>query len=637
MSPGTVLPLVWYSLLMATPQVLALPSPFGCDGLSLAFSALVPALSLAGLAGSAMGDARAGKGARRGIVRAGLVASTIYLVASWWTLAMASWRTAGHAPTMGISLAIGVVASVCGAFGMFACCSLVARRHVDGVRSDRCRLLALLSCALFVPAMLGFVARILPNWTLVRVSASAAGADGKLLAEALSLGTFGGAPGAQPLDAGLFAPAFFTAAGCVVWAAASVAAGLLASRIGRFPIEVALRGYCSGYFLTWVACSVFPALARVLIWNAAVPGALAALAVALCGVALAFGRKGERGRGDDAVRNMAVSFDGSGLSPRESQAVALRLEGLSSSEAARRMGVSASTVRNLQSRAAGKLGTPLDELADTPSVPSIDDASVSGDLPGYLRSILLAALLGIVLLGFSAGGSWSCECTRTMILGLCLVFYGFAWRPVGKVAATWHSSLACLFVGWLLGLNSLLAVACALLALGCVLAGAASGACALGVRGRGALAPAGLGMALGGYSAGLAPRLPALLALAASGEGAMACALTMGLVSGAFLVAGITSCVGAASRALGVELGANEANAKGRPRDVVSYLASRGLSATQVEVALLLAKGQSGPDVCAGLHLSLGAVNSARRAIYQKLGVHSRGELAALIDEATGQ
>src|SRR5207302_9596963 len=54
------------------------------------------------------------------------------------------------------------------------------------------------------------------------------------------------------------------------------------------------------------------------------------------------------------------------------------------------------------------------------------------------------------------------------------------------------------------------------------------------------------------------------------------------------------------------------------------------LTAREVEVLELLAQGRSAVDVAAGLHIEVTTVNSHRRHIYEKLGVHDRRELAAL-------
>ena len=78
------LPLLGISLILGTPQVLALPSPFASDGLSLALSSLLPVVSLAGLFGASVAAAKGGGGCRERLVAcAGLAATAIYLALSW--------------------------------------------------------------------------------------------------------------------------------------------------------------------------------------------------------------------------------------------------------------------------------------------------------------------------------------------------------------------------------------------------------------------------------------------------------------------------------------------------------------------------------------------------------------------------
>ena len=55
---------------------------------------------------------------------------------------------------------------------------------------------------------------------------------------------------------------------------------------------------------------------------------------------------------------------------------------------------------------------------------------------------------------------------------------------------------------------------------------------------------------------------------------------------------------------------------------------SKGLNPTEVDVARLVLRGLASPEIASRLNLSRGAVNSARRGAYRKLGIHSRTELA---------
>lgn len=55
-----------------------------------------------------------------------------------------------------------------------------------------------------------------------------------------------------------------------------------------------------------------------------------------------------------------------------------------------------------------------------------------------------------------------------------------------------------------------------------------------------------------------------------------------------------------------------------------SYLAGRGLNSVQVEVALRIVAGESGPQIARAMCYSIGTVNSARDAAYRLLRVHRR-------------
>ena len=60
---------------------------------------------------------------------------------------------------------------------------------------------------------------------------------------------------------------------------------------------------------------------------------------------------------------------------------------------------------------------------------------------------------------------------------------------------------------------------------------------------------------------------------------------------------------------------------------LAAYLAYRGLSDTQVDVLLRIARGMTGAEIAADLHIARGTVNSARAAGYAALKVHSKQQL----------
>jgi len=67
-----------------------------------------------------------------------------------------------------------------------------------------------------------------------------------------------------------------------------------------------------------------------------------------------------------------------------------------------------------------------------------------------------------------------------------------------------------------------------------------------------------------------------------------------------------------------------------------SYLAGRGLNSIQVEVALRIVAGESGPQIARAMCYSIGTVNSARDAAYRLLRVHRRAQLVALLRRDAG-
>lgn len=65
---------------------------------------------------------------------------------------------------------------------------------------------------------------------------------------------------------------------------------------------------------------------------------------------------------------------------------------------------------------------------------------------------------------------------------------------------------------------------------------------------------------------------------------------------------------------------------------VEHYLYSRGLTSTQVEVAVRIAKGMSSRQISEELNYARGTINSARAAVYKLLQINTRVELIELLD-----
>lgn len=176
---STFMPLVWLALLVGAPQVLASPGPFACDGLSLAFSTLMPAMALAGLAGCMAPRIRR---EYEGVLAvAGVLAMLAYLSGCWWGAVGFSWESVNSTPCVSSALALFCVGCLCAALASFACGYMVSGDGTDFPAGEDGERVWTVGCALFAAALLGLSARLMPNWTLFRVSAAAAGPDDELL------------------------------------------------------------------------------------------------------------------------------------------------------------------------------------------------------------------------------------------------------------------------------------------------------------------------------------------------------------------------------------------------------------------------------------------------------------------------
>ena len=321
------LPLLGISLILGTPQVLALPSPFASDGLSLALSSLLPVVSLAGLFGASVAAAKGGGGCRERLVAcAGLAATAIYLALSWWVVLSWSWGAGVASLGVAATFVLDVMGMAAAGIGMFGCCYMACDGGTEARAASPASACRVLVCALAAAGMLGVARRFLPNWTMMRIAASFSGPDGRLFAESLSLGSLEAARGLCPLAAGIPFASALALVPSLAWA-------VLVTVLRARP-RTMVRGICSGLFAAWALCALFQELGRALVWSAAVPALLLALAGSLLAVSCRSHRLGAA-KGDGG--EPASSLTGV-LSPRESEALHLRLDGLSSSEAAGKMG-----------------------------------------------------------------------------------------------------------------------------------------------------------------------------------------------------------------------------------------------------------------------------------------------------------
>lgn len=337
------------------------------------------------------------------------------------------------------------------------------------------------------------------------------------------------------------------------------------------------------------------------------------------------------------------------LSSREREAVEGRIEGLSSSEIAKRMDVQPSTVRNLQSRALSKLGIgSFDELrgrrvetATNKSADSLAEAvGVSTRaLFGFVLLVLAALLLARALLA----GAWTEQAMlgeAIASLSLLLIAMGRSARRSGidefPIAAAWA------FLPLQLGLVAAVITSGerSMSAAAIVLAFVSAGldvvilfrrrtCLAWGADLSGFALFMGLGLVLGAWVSWPLSISQGMFVVRDSASGLIVISAVAGFVFGVVLLLGLA----AASYASFV-CGAHEEIESRRQEDkknlehrAKAFYASRGLNGTQSDVAWCVLNGMSRDQMSRELNLSLGSINSSKREVYRVLGVHSAAEL----------
>lgn len=145
----------------------------------LAFSTPMPAMALAGLAGCMAPRIR--REHERVLAAAGALAMLAYLSGCWWGAVGFSWESVNSTPCVSSALALFCVGCLCAALASFACGYMVSGDGTDFPAGEDGERVWTVGCALFAAALLGLSARLMPNWTLFRVSATAAGPDDELL------------------------------------------------------------------------------------------------------------------------------------------------------------------------------------------------------------------------------------------------------------------------------------------------------------------------------------------------------------------------------------------------------------------------------------------------------------------------
>ena len=362
----------WLAALIGLPPVLELPGALSCEGLALSFSGLRALVALGLLAGIAF-SGRISARPRRALCAVGMVSTAAYCALT--VAALLKYLAFGASE----AIVLGWFANCLVAFGSFACGTLwqrdLGKAETGAASLSRGLSARSLAFALLALGILGILVGNEPNWTFARLSYSAAsGFDASSCWHVLtySIAGFAG-PGPHLLRSGMLGLGPIDAACCLAWCAAGMLAAWLDKR-GKS--ASCLAGMAFGVIAARCLAELAPALfaGRSAVGFAAL--ACGAVLVAVSSVREAADHAARPRPAAVEAGPSADAFDLTPLSPREREAVLGRLAKKSSAEAACQMGVSPSTVRNLQSRAAKKLGvgsleelSPFQQVAVEPKVP----------------------------------------------------------------------------------------------------------------------------------------------------------------------------------------------------------------------------------------------------------------------------
>ena len=637
---------LWFAVLFGLPPALSLPSAFSVESVALAFSGTRAFMAFAVLVGCALrrGCKSADKKAASRLLMVGLAATVAYVALLGITFARDLSMGADLAVCLSfIAVVLAALGSLCWSLSLpnFAC----ADRDTSLPMQKPALLLA------FAAASAGILllsVGLEPCLTLARSSFANAtqGSEGEwwhVLAYDLA-GVVG--PGAHPLRLGtagveasqLIVVAAWFVVGLATFcsfapinATCGMAVGVLACRWAFSCVEYnSTMAPMAGFVLLFIAMVLMVICAA---WRR--NSKLEAL--------------GQVGRSSSVVPDPKLSA----LSAREQEAVEGRLRGLSSAEVAASMGVQPSTVRNLQSRAAAKLGVrTLDELQKSEA----DDAARidhRGAFPAVCRvSVLslLGAALSVALLlvvGKLLGrGEW----TTQALLGEMLAAAALLTNGVSRLGIRSEEGDLPVSISWALTALQLGLIAAVLTAdVGDMSAAAtalslAALALDLFVLLRRCLLPAwgttaslfllflGLGLVLGACVSWPLFASQGMLVIRDVASGLVAVSAIAGFIFGAVLLLGLVSAtyVSLACAAHDDLEAARGSNEEGLERRARAFFASRGLNETQAEVALCVLNGMPRERIAHECNLSVGAVNSAKRAAYRTLGVHSAAELLRL-------
>ena len=379
--------------------------------------------------------------------------------------------------------------------------------------------------------------------------------------------------------------------------------------------------------------------------------ALASLSLAACANAGAAAIRALSSRGGEPVDvvELLASLAARPLSPREADVLERTLAGETRPQVARALGISESTVGTLRSRGYEKLGVGskvelevlVREARETGGARGEKD-SRAGEVRARRVAESLAAAIplcaSLVTLLFPASLPIACFVAGTLLASASLACFVLLGADTGGAhelderlgtSPSWDKGLVTALLAllvpplivstWPRRTAGLFLVVIALLLLGADLTR----------REPGDAPVARVLRILRVGSQELACRVPEAsglmgLALIALSQDAVASAVLPepGALDGTWLLIAVLGVL-----AFGRVFGPARGTAPREDELARTLLRERGLSETQVEVALCIAGGMGEAEVCERLHLARGTVKSYRSRVYRALRVHSAAEL----------
>ncbi len=653
---------LWPALLMGLPPVLSLPGVLDAEGEALAFSGTRTLVALGLVAGIVAGE-RAARRSRRFLISVGLAATGAYAMVVLWVL------LGLRDVSMPLAIVLGFVANVTAFLGALSCALVLVDGWGAQDSTSISRWLVLGGLSFLAAGLVLVTVGLEPCWTVARLAFGSGGA------------TSSGCWWAElPYDlAGIVGPGSHA----LRFGSAGVGSGQVLVLVGWL-VLFALAAQMSAHSEAIAGAGLGVLFARALD-EALQPGMnvlhiLGAASLLLGCVVLAVDRlcAGRKAapvkRGAEAPAILGV------LSPREREAVEGRLLGHTSSEVAKAMGISPSTVRNLQARAASKLGVAsLDELSAAEETGMAEEGKKRRLREAHPLPAVLALFLCCLPVLAGTVRSWR----LVLVSGELMMAGALAWasglhpkaialRPDSLLVSVQLGLLCSLELGLHLGAESMEPMVVRSLALADVAVttfilwrrGDASAflapilvslsvmlidpwlvpvACSFAglltsLRWRPAADPAlaamvfGLGMALGSSMSWPLFASTGLLALRSDLPGLVSLSAAAGLILGALLLLGFVAALWLARDAL-TEEHAKRARVATPSFDkrVLALCESRGLGETQAAIVLCIVRGMSGGEICGELSVAPGTVNGARTSAYRAFGVHSAASLTELI------